>query len=473
VNYKKYQTMFEPEMNFLWNESESGWEMPVVHENPASAYFAPGANASKTAANRVSIQKTGIAVTNIFNELRKTVDIAAINRYFSDHNASEAGNQYKISTAGEADAVLTEAIHQFQLSNYINPAEHDGLLGQSTLETLGFYDHGIKSQLNSNGFYGQTVLNANSSKVNSESGGEFTAANWFRYIVRPSFAGIRIRDGVHLMLLRKLREAENWLLSQTQYKGMTRAELGRALGFTKDSGFSAARLSADNQAMHSFGLAIDIHVPGNPWIGAGWIKSDKELLKERYRMMDAFRNAAGNSTLQGSTVFEYLDSISRSSGNDTAAAYSTLKLRNDEFIGYIRSHPSELNYWRSSQTFGGRNPLNGFLNLHPDLVYALRQIAGLAWGAIDFGPNASGDIMHFDLRTLGLGKTICTVIRGYIPKAGHHPAVENELNLNEQVNFPEYELHEAIEEGEDSGNSLNLHPEENYYDSGYPSSFSE
>ena len=75
-------------------------------------------------------------------------------------------------------------------------------------------------------------------------------------------------------------------------------------------------------------------------------------------------------------------------------------------------------------TFDDRDPLNGFLNRHRDLVFALRQIALLAWGAIDFGPSASGDVMHFDLRTLGAGRVIAEKLGGYIPRSGHHPSNE-------------------------------------------------
>ena len=46
-----------------------------------------------------------------------------------------------------------------------------------------------------------------------------------------------------------------------------------------DGNDAGARLSAEKQAMHGFGLAVDINVSGNPWIGAGWVKYDKELLK--------------------------------------------------------------------------------------------------------------------------------------------------------------------------------------------------
>ncbi len=61
------------------------------------------------------------------------------------------------------------------------------------------------------------------------------------------------------------------------------------------------------------------------------------------------------------------------------------------------------------------------MNFDADLVYALRQVANLGWGAIDFGPAASGDIMHFDLRTLGIGREINTrkAVPGADPVALH------------------------------------------------------
>jgi hypothetical protein len=157
--------------------------------------------------------------------------------------------------------------------------------------------------------------------------------------------------------------------------------------------------------------------------------------------------ASGDQNLPGKTIFRYLHSIAETTGSDTISSYRILKQRNDEFIRYLGSNSTERTYWKNSQTFGRRDPLKGFLNLHPDLVCALRQVIGLAWGAIDFGPYASGDIMHFDCRTLGFGKTLCKKIGGYIPAGGHHPVVVNEVFETED--YPgQFELHEAIGEAE-------------------------
>jgi len=139
------------------------------------------------------------------------------------------------------------------------------------------------------------------------------------------------------------------------------------------------------------------------------------------------------------------------------------------FHSGVKSNSSELSYWKNSQTFAKRNPLNGFLSLHPDLVYALRQIAGLAWGAIDFSPRASGDIMHFDMRTIDVGKFLCEKIGGYVPNSGpptiSKEVFSDEIMFEEMGNYEfkdELEFHEAIEEQywRDSEN------ESNYDDAG-------
>lgn len=48
-----------------------------------------------------------------------------------------------------------------------------------------------------------------------------------------------------------------------------------------------------------------------------------------------------------------------------------------------------------------RNPTRGFLHMIEDVVVALVDVGRLRWGAIDFGPAASGDVHHFDLGSHG------------------------------------------------------------------------
>ena len=432
-------------------ERETGRSKPKLslsHAGKTYQVLDPATNKKCTATNNSQITKANVPFADIKARLGQSVDFNAIGQMLGAYNATNAASRFETVASGTvADAAFTEAVHQFQIANYLSDSEHDGILGPSTFETLGFFEHKLKSALSSSGFYGQGQLNRKEIKgqIDVLTNGEFSAANWFRYIVKPAWLGVKITDGVHMLLFRKLKEAEQWLLNQSQYKGLTPAALGRALGFTADTRYSGARLSSEKEALHGFGLALDIHAYANPWIGAGWVKYDKELLKERVRMIQALRNASGNQSLPGTHIFEYLHSIARTNGSDSRAVHQQLKTHSDEFVGYLRRNASELAYWRASATFSKKNPLNGFLNLHADLVYALRQIAGLAWGAVDFGPRASGDIMHFDLRTIGIGKVICENISGYVPTSGH-PTITNELADQEEYISSEMQHQEATDE---------------------------
>lgn len=429
----------------------------------SQTFMSPQVLQSNSTANQRLLAKAQLGIGTISGRLDVCVRMEEIEHFMKEHNRQYPDNAYVLSSADQSStgAVFTEAIHQFQIINYFDTKEHTGLLDASLLDTLRFAEHGLRPRLSSSGFFGQKKLNEISRAIAAVTNYEFSAANWFKYIMRPSFLGHKIKDGVHLLLLLKLGHAETWLLSQPQYKGMTPVQLGRALGLGQpDVVYSGARLSNENQAMHGFGLAIDIDKAGNPWIGAGWIQNDKEKLKERTQMLQTLRKAS-TETLKGGNIFQYLDSIARDVGNDTRQAYQVLEQRNQEFIAYLQNNRDELQYWKNSATFTKRDPLKGFLSLHSDLVYALREVAGLAWGAIDFGPRASGDIMHFDLRTQGAGKVICKHLSGYIPKYGHPvlsgASAEKEWEYEDYEDVDtddmadpemEWEHHEAIEEAE-------------------------
>lgn len=353
-------------------------------------------------------------------------------------------------------AQMTDMMREYKGDSEISQNISEDDLSMPSYNIAEFERYTPEYNIASSISYGQKQLNKIKSKVAHATNNEFTASNWFQHIIYPLFLGHKIKQGVHLLLWRKLQEAQTWLLAQPQYKGMTPVQLGRALGLDRpDMEYSGARLSKDNQAMHSFGLAIDIDRQRHSWIGAGWVQYDKEKLKERHRMLETLRKASGER-LPGSNIFEYLHSIAQSAGTDTRAAYSVLKKRHDEFIAYLQNNPAELRYWKNSATFGSRDPLQGFLSLHPDLVYALREVAGLAWGAIDFGPRACGDIMHFDTRMSGVGQIIAHHIGGFIPSGGH-PALSvpssNEIWYEDEYEDADeyqtdYEYHEAIGEAE-------------------------
>jgi hypothetical protein len=388
--------------------------------------------------------KSGVRFEDIVTDLTRYVDFAAVRAAIQ-----KSGGAYTISD-GTIDALCVEAVHQFQAKVYFEAKEQSGRVGPSTLDSLGIVKHKLKPGIGN--VFGRGVVKKVSSEISALTNKEFDGKNWFDTIMAPSFLGHRIdkqSHGIHLLLLRKLREAESYLLSLPTYAGMTPVALGRALGLDRKTVYySGGRMSSEDQAMHGVGLALDIDVTGNPWVGAGWIVDDKagrdwlvdqirinpdaklkakyqgmlSRRNERYRFLETLKLAAGGSlSAARGTIFSFLHDLAVSHGSNTRNVYEILTRRNAEFKTFLQNNVAELRHWKNSGTFDNRDPLNGFLNQHADLVFALRQKALLAWGAIDFGPSASGDVMHFDLRTLGAGRVIAEKLGGYIPKAGHHP----------------------------------------------------
>jgi peptidoglycan hydrolase-like protein with peptidoglycan-binding domain len=397
--------------------------------------FDPASNKAATSLNQQQFTKSALKLADIETALARHVKLADIRQMLESHNKLSPGNPYTIAIpgSGTVDAVFTEAIHQFQVAHYVDVNQQDGIMGRSTLETMGFEDHNLRGTLDSSSFDGRKIIDAAGSSISTETGGKFTRTNWFNYILQPAWLGVKISGGVHALLFRELQKAQTWLLSQKSYAGMTPVDLGKALGVQDITG---ARLFSPNEAMHGVGLAIDIERNRNPWIGAGWVLYDALRLGERTRMYDLLERLSGTVLLSKpvygcspstaypsgkKTIFAYLDSITKRIGADTAQVYQEFKQRNDEFVAHVNdpANLTELKYWQNSFTFGNGKASQGFLNLHADLVQALRQVSQLAWGAVDFGPCASGDIMHFDTRTIGIGKKLCTLMKGHVPSAGH------------------------------------------------------
>lgn len=44
------------------------------------------------------------------------------------------------------------------------------------------------------------------------------------------------------------------------------------------------------------------------------------------------------------------------------------------------------------------------MNLNLEMVIALRDVAGLAWGGAEIAAGENGDMMHFDCRTTDFGQ---------------------------------------------------------------------
>ena len=164
-----------------------------------SSFLSAAVNIKATKLNQNQVQKSGVTLQAIVAVLNNFVAIPAIKQALIERNQANSGAPYLIDNSGDAvDSVFTEALHQFQMANYLNPKEHDGILGQSSLETLGFVKHQLRPRLNSSGFYGQKQLNNASikSEVARQTGNEFTSENWYQFMLKPAWLGVKISDSI-------------------------------------------------------------------------------------------------------------------------------------------------------------------------------------------------------------------------------------------------------------------------------------
>ena len=404
---------------------------------------------------------SGVTLDEIRQALRSYVDAAAVQAAIDRHNQQDPGSAIDASSPA-TDAVLAESVHQFQQKCYCDNRQHDGLAGESTLDSLGL----IKRA--GSGFHGGVRRNATAQqrlrKCDAQIRaitGEFSAASWYDGITDPSVLGWTTKGGagLHVLLVRRLRRAERYLLTLPAFSGKTPAALGKALGLTEQHG--GAR-SGESVSAHTFGLAIDIAYTANPWIHqpASW-----EALKHAALLV------SGTSLTQPSAP-AYLASLGSDQTRSTGQVWDELQQRSRDFGAYFQlagdaavrealqagqrrgttglvgqgeSLDQAVTRWRA-QIQGDRNtitfcasdddqrsgdlchhdrPEQGFLTLPRDLVIALRERGCLAWGAVDFGPGSggSGDMMHFDARIDGAGRVLAQGTGAFVPQAGHHPCL--------------------------------------------------
>ncbi len=392
---------------------------------------------------------------HIRTDLARYVSFTQVQRAIDAHNRVHPARAIGEGTP-PIDAVFAEAVHQFQAKVFLERSQLDGKAGQSTLASLGIagYSGTPLNTLNQPNPGAQRRLRK--VDVMAETRGEFTAASWYSGMVNPSFLGWRFRAGVHLLLVRRLRMAEQWLLSLPSYQGSTPVELGRALGFDeRTEEHKGARPTTLTASMHTYGLALDVRYTSNPYVrGAAF----SGALKRAALLVSGLRIT--HRTAQG-----FFNSLVSNPALSTAVIFAMLSSRNEDFRAYLRLHNNlrgiqsalvgrradgtpgvfasrgevlhvAARRWRTvirrdlqllrAQTSPfwmkttGRDPLKGFLDLPVDLVVALRDQACLAWGAVDFGPRASGDVMHFDARVCGIGARLAAVGGNFRVTQGHH-----------------------------------------------------
>ena len=191
--------------------------------------------------------------------------------------------------SGNAGIVLAVVAHQFQQKIYTaSKPYHDGKIGEGTLDALGFVRHrgdelNAVDALNvrfhvkgrSKAFQRLQQVYRTDRAAFEQLGTDVSPKTWYRLFVNAPFLGRPFTKGIHVELMRRLRQAEKWLLGQSLYKQMSPVELGAAMNIDEDH--HGGRTTTNN-SMHTLGLAVDIRYTKNPWVAG---QHDNEWKAER------------------------------------------------------------------------------------------------------------------------------------------------------------------------------------------------
>jgi hypothetical protein len=215
---------------------------------------------------------SGISLAELRARIEKYIDRPALDNLVRQANAGAATPVYDSDEA----TIVTLLAEQFQRKTCRKPTvgdtwkqcTMDGTVAEDTLDALGFvYHFGKKTDLNLADQVNRTAA-ATLKKVRAigfkglEPG--LTAKSWWTYMVRPPWLGMPIKHGIHLVLLKRLRQAQRFLMGLRAYENLSPAELGKVLGLEEEH--KGARPWTATKSMHTFGLGIDISYTHNPWL---------------------------------------------------------------------------------------------------------------------------------------------------------------------------------------------------------------
>jgi len=228
---------------------------------------------------------------------------------------------------------------------------------------------------------------------------------WYGQIVKATFLGVTISNGVHELLATKLRTAEDDLLVS---QGLKKEDLGLEAKQGTD-GLRVPKLATGGTkvSLHCYGLAVDLNYAGNPYIGLASRGGTGDVIKR-------------SSLLMTGTETDLLDKTQRKAGE----AYDALKAGSDAMKGYfaMRGKPEAVavkaealrQASKSTKTDaewvaqietdwtklagkgdfeGTHDPAKGFMDFDKRVVLALTK-AGLNWLGAQGGAK---DVMHFQL----------------------------------------------------------------------------
>ena len=245
----------------------------------------------------------------------------------------------------------------------------------------------------------------------------------------------------HNDLLARLAAAERFLHSKYSEANGDSATLGKRLGVTSVSHLRPSTESSD-QMNHGIGFAIDLNPGTNPWVFGNTGRSTQNaaipvVLERAAAFLGKGGSLTANKIAKMSKTMTTQELVAELGGADkNLEEYRALaKMDQSDLEALIDKRLGESpavkklgdkGFWKTKIPFDNlimgkyiedqaskaekANHTGGFMDLQPIVIQAMRDVAGLRWGATDMGKE-SGDMMHFD----GYGTIAkCNQVRGAI-----------------------------------------------------------
>lgn len=261
----------------------------------------------------------------------------------------------------------------------------------------------------------------------------------------------------HPLIASRVAAAEAFL--RARHTGLSDEKIREKIGWNglgnasyKEASDHVLSTENDGGGMHSMGLALDIDPKRNPWIFRGHDPGDKDSSDNFYEKLIAKANriyGEKGATFNAAAMAKWSREMSSeelwakvNASSDALAHYLQLcgRIKTDhagveqtlldagfkksELAGEIakmRRYPSMFH------NTGGQEEANSLTNISEELLVALRDAGGLAWGGSEMSSNANGDFMHFDLRNDGgVGQRMYEEMQSMVHEAHAKAAAEKQ-----------------------------------------------
>jgi hypothetical protein len=261
-------------------------------------------------------------------------------------------------------------------------------------------------------------------------------------LLPATLLGVALNKGqgsglVHPHLLERLRVAETFL--RQRHPSKSDKEVIQAIGWNK-LGNAAYQddVKFGKSHFHTMGLAIDIDVAHNPYIFTGRSaigRNDSDAVKKEKAAKNWWMDLFEKHLDYAAKIFGG-EKISAATLNSWAASVTTDELYarvaeiSQSFAKYLaianepddklllrftsagisadvaRADLSDVHQVPHYFQMKSGNDAATLTNHSQELLVALRDVAGLAWGGAEMSSNENGDFMHFDCRQDNLGRVL-------------------------------------------------------------------